>query len=191
MIKDIIRYIVIILIVVAIALVIRGLVNQDSDWEEDNSNTTNNETYYQASISLLDKETEEFISGATLTVRSATGEEVDSWITTEEAYTISNLKSGTYTLEQEIASDEYKLNEESITFEVEDTNVDVVMYNEKKTEEELAEEKAQNTTSDEINVDNTLSYKNKSLAILSIIIFIIGIGLISSKVYGENKLFNK
>ena len=191
MIKDIIRYIVIILIVVAIALVIRGLVNQDSDWEEDNSNTTNNETYYQASISLLDKETEEFISGATLTVRSATGEEVDSWITTEEAYTISNLKSGTYTLEQEIASDEYKLNEESITFEVEDTNVDVVMYNEKKTEEELAEEKAQNTTSDEINVDNTLSYKNKPLAILSIIIFIIGIGLISSKVYGENKLFNK
>ncbi len=191
MIKDIIRYIVIILIVVAIALVIRGLVNQDSDWEEDNSNTTNNEIYYQASISLLDKETEEFISGATLTVRSATGEEVDSWITTEEAYTISNLKSGTYTLEQEIASDEYKLNEESITFEVEDTNVDVVMYNEKKTEEELAEEKAQNTTSDEINVDNTLSYKNKLLAILSIIIFIIGIGLISSKVYGENKLFNK
>ena len=191
MIKDIIRYIVIILIVVAIALVIRGLVNQDSDWEEDNSNTTNNEIYYQASISLLDKETEEFISGATLTVRSATGEEVDSWITTEEAYTISNLKSGTYTLEQEIASDEYKLNEESITFEVEDTNVDVVMYNEKKTEEELAEEKAQNTTSDEINVDNTLSYKNKPLAILSIIIFIIGIGLISSKVYGENKLFNK
>ena len=191
MIKDIIRYIVIILIVVAIALVIRGLVNQDSDWEEDNSNTTNNEIYYQASISLLDKETEEFISGATLTVRSATGEEVDSWITTEEAYTISNLKSGTYALEQEIASDEYKLNEESITFEVEDTNVDVVMYNEKKTEEELAEEKAQNTTSDEINVDNTLSYKNKPLAIVSIIIFIIGIGLISSKIYGENKLFNK
>lgn len=180
MIKDIIRYIIIILIVVAIVLVMKNLVSSDSNWQnDDKSKDKTEEVYYSAKISLKDQETEEFISGATLVVKDETGETIDSWTTSNEIHTVSKLKKGTYTLSQIKASEDYKLNEEPITFKIENNNVNVTMNNEKKTEAELQQEKVQNTISDEINVDNTLSTKNKFITLLSILTILGGISIVS------------
>ena len=193
MIKDIIRYIIIILIVVAIVLVMKKLVSDDSNWENDNNKNTNKteEVYYQASISLVDKNTEEMISGANLVVKDETGEVIDSWTTTNKIHIIAKIKKGAYTLEEEQAPEGYKLNEKSITFKVENTNVDVAMYNETMTEEELKADKAQNTSSNEVNVDNTSSYKNKPLAILAILSFIAGVAILSYKSTKRISYFNE
>lgn len=192
MIKDIIRYIIIILIVIAIILVMKNLISSDSNWENKNkSKDKTEEVYYQASISLVDKNTEEMISGANLIVKDETGEVIDNWTTSNEIHIIAKIKKGTYTLEEEKAPEGYKLNEKSVTFKVENTNVDVAMYNEAMTEEELKADKAQNTSSNEINVDNTLSYKNKPLAVVSILFFIVGVAIISYKSTKRISYFNE
>lgn len=181
MIKDIIRYIIIALIVVAIVLVMKNLVSTDTNWNNENNKEQIKEVYYSAKISLKDKETKKFISGATLVVKDETGKTIDSWVTTDKEHTISKLKKGTYTLSQTKTTEEYKLNEQSTTFKIEKENINVIITNEKKTEEELQQEKIENTTSDEINVDNTLSTKNKFISLLSIISILSGISILTQK----------
>ena len=60
----------------------------------------------------------------------------------------------------------------SITFEIKDSNKEVIMYNKKMTDAEIKEA---NTTKTEVGVDNTLSSKNILTTILSIITILIGL----------------
>lgn len=193
MVKDAIRYAVIILIIVGIVLVMKSLISEDSNWKNDNTKNTNKteEVLYNASISLIDKNTEELIEGANLVVKDENGEIIDSWTTTDEIYTITEIKPGTYTIEEDKAPEGYKLNEEGVTFKIENMNVDVAMYNEAMTEEELEFDKEQNTISNEIGVDNTLSSKNMFVTILSIISFITGLVIISYQITKRINYFNQ
>ena len=192
MIKDIIRYIIIILIVLAIVLVMRNLITKDKDSFESGSKNKDKteEVYYKANINLLDKETRENIKGAELIIKDSEGKEIDSWTTTEGTHTINKIKTGTYTLEEKSSPENYKLNEDKVTFKVEKSNVDVAMYNEKMTEEEIQKEKELNTTSNEVNVDNTLSSKNKIVTILSILTFISGLFILSYRSTRKISYFN-
>lgn len=195
MIKDAIRYTLIIIIVIGIVLVMKNLINNEGKWETKGTKSKDTdkteEVYYNANIKLVDKSTEEILSNGQLVVKNANGEVVDSWTTTEEIHIVTKLKPGTYTLEEESAPEGYRLNEEAVTFMVEKKNVDVSIYNEALTEEELETLKAENTSSDEIGVDNTLSIKNNTKIIISLLCLISGILLIMYQSNQKSKLFKK
>ncbi len=90
------------------------------------------------SISKKDVTTKEELPGATLIIRNSKGEIAkDSngnelkWVSTNEPKIIKGLEEGTYTLEEQIAPNGYKLSSEKITFEVKNNGVvtEVVMFN--------------------------------------------------------------
>lgn len=82
-------------------------------------------------ISKIDITTGKELAGATLVVRNSEGEIIETWVSTNEAYIIKGLEEGTYTLEETIAPEGYKLSTEKITFEVKNNGVvtEVVMNN--------------------------------------------------------------
>ena len=94
------------------------------------------------SISKQDITTSKELPGASLVVKNANGEVVDSWISTNEVHTIKDLVEGTYTLTETQAPNGYILSEETITFSVDANSklvnkdgkaIDkVIMYNEKE-----------------------------------------------------------
>lgn len=192
MIKDIIRYVMIVLVVIGIVLVMKNLIDNDGKWEYDSIKSDNKdktqEVSFTANISLVDKETNELIEGANLVVKDETGKTLDSWTTTYEVYKISNLKPGNYVLEQETAAEGYKLSSQSIEFKIDKNNTDVVMRNEAMNEEEKKAEKEKNTSSDEVGVDNTLSTKSGFKGIISIIALAYGLRLLWIKVFKENNV---
>ena len=84
-----------------------------------------------ARISKQDITNKQELPGATLVVKDASGNEVESWVSTTEPRYI-DLTPGKYTLTETIAPAGYKLSTETIEFEVKEdgTITPVVMYNE-------------------------------------------------------------
>ena len=85
-------------------------------------------------IVVKDKDSDEFLSGATLVIRDSGKNEVATWVSTNEPYHLT-LNPGTYTLEETVAPLEYELNKNKVTFTVNNdgtTNEPVVMKNELK-----------------------------------------------------------
>ena len=84
-----------------------------------------------ARISKQDITNKQELPGATLVVKDANGNEVESWVSTNEPRYIE-LTPGSYTLTETIAPVGFKLSTETISFEVKEdgTITPVVMYNE-------------------------------------------------------------
>lgn len=175
MIKNIIRYVGLALVIVGVVLVMKNLfTNVDTK-----SNVKGKEKvmYYTANIELLDKNTNEYVVGAGLSLRDENGELIEEWVTDNSNHIVINLNKGTYKLEQIKASEGYLINEDSITFEITNSNKDVVMYNEK---EEVK------IVSDEVGVDNTLSTKSIVSVLISLVSIIVGIlFIVKNKVVEE------
>lgn len=83
------------------------------------------------SVSKQDITNKEELPGATLIIRDKEGNEKYKWVSGKEPYIIKGIKEGTYTLEEIIAPEGYKLSSEKITFEVKNNGVvtEVVMFN--------------------------------------------------------------
>lgn len=174
--RNIIKYVGLTLVIIGIVLVMKNLFSSDTDWENSKSkSTTNKNGYYSATISLLDQDTEVFLSDANLVVKDKDGNVVNGWTTDGGVHLVTNLKSGTYTLEEEKAPSGYHLNEEGVAFKIDGADAKVVMYNIAMTEEE---KKIQNTTSNEVGVENTLSNRSLGVVLGAIASIILGIGLI-------------
>lgn len=176
--KDIIKYIIIIIVVIGIALVIKNLFNTNNENFSNNnkaSDTTN--TSYKVTISLLDKDTNDFISGSDLAIRDNEDNIIEKWTTNDNAYVVTMVPKGTYTLEQISNTEGYNLNEEPIEFKVEDKDIELIMYNEENTNTSNI---PQNTTSN-VSVANTLSLKSPIYTILGTLTIISGLSLIFYK----------
>ena len=84
-----------------------------------------------ARISKQDITNKEELPGATLVVKDKDGNEIASWVSTNEPHYLE-LEPGKYTLTETIQPKGYKLSKETIDFEVKNdgTVTEVVMYNE-------------------------------------------------------------
>lgn len=168
--RTIIKYIGIALVIVGILLVMKNLFTKETNW--DNNIEETKETYYIAKIKLLDKETKKYLTGSKLILKDENNEIIDEWTTDTKTHTIKELEKGTYTLIQSTAPENYHLNKNSLTFEIKNSDKDVVMYNTKMTEEEIKES---NTTKSEVGVDNTLSSKSILTTIIALITITLGL----------------
>ena len=126
-------------------------------------------------ISKQDITTGKELYGATLEVRDAKGNLIESWTSGKEPHPITNLNPGRYTLTETYAPDGYKLSKETIEFVVnEDGEVKdgkVIMYNEPYPE---------------VPVERTSSFKTITTSIIGLMI--IGLGaMIIIKNYKKNE----
>ena len=87
----------------------------------------------QITISKVDKDTREAISGARLRITNSSGSVIDTFTTTDSPYTIDRLDPGTYYVEELVAPDGYVplSNRESFVVDQNTTNIQVVIENEK------------------------------------------------------------
>ncbi len=191
MIKDAIRYTIIILVVIGIVLVMKNLVNSDDKFTS-NRNKKNNKSeevmLYSAKIGLYEDDTDKILSGANLVVKDSNGQEITNFTTGNDLYVVSNLKVGTYTLEEIKAPTDYKLNEDKVIFTIKNKDVNVKMYNKMMSDEEIDNSRKENTDSSEVGVDNTSSMSNKLISLLSVILFMSGIVVIS-RIFVKNKYY--
>ncbi len=83
------------------------------------------------SISKQDITNKKELPGATLVVKDAEGNVIDTWVSTNEPHVMKDLAVGKYTLTETIAPEGYTLSSETISFEIKnDGSVQtVVMYN--------------------------------------------------------------
>lgn len=180
---NIVKYGGLALVIIGVLLVARNLFTSDSNWKK---NTKNKEEYYNVEVRLLEEDTDTFIAGASLVIKDIDGEIISGWTTEDGAYTVTDLKEGLYTLEEEVAPSGYSLNEDGVAFEVKDEDSVVTMYNTKLSLEELRqieeENRIKNTTTSDVLVDNTSSKKS---------IFIVMSGIISILVGGYFILLSK
>ena len=181
--RNVIKYVGIILVIAGILLVTKNLFTQDEEWNKTNNKKKNEEitevAYYSAKIELLDKESNSYLNGAALVLKKENGEIIEKWTTDGGVHLVNKLEKGSYVIEQESAPEGYNLNEEGVTFEIKNKDKDVTMYNTKMTEEEIEEARQQNTTSSEVTgVDNTLSEKSIWSILGGVISIGVGIGLI-------------
>ncbi len=189
MLRNIIKYGGLALVIIGIILVMKNLFNSDAKFETNKKTTTpttiTSKTYYSATINLMDQETNKNIKGATLSIKDNNGNIVSTWTSEESAHLVTNLKKGKYTLTEETAPDGYHINKDGITFEIKNKDKQVTMYNTKMTQQELEtyekEQRELNTTSNEINVDNTLSEKDVVATMMAIICIISGIAIILNR----------
>lgn len=181
--RNIIKYVGLTLVIIGIVLVMKNLFATDSDWQTD-TNGTKKKTggSYSVTVSLVDKETETFLTGASLAVQDEDGKVISEWTTDAGVHLLSNLKNGTYTLVEKTAPEGYHLNEDGVSFEIKDSDSTVKMYNIAMTEEEI---KMSNTTggnqsaiSDEVGVENTSSMRNGWLLVGGTVSVLLGIGLV-------------
>lgn len=185
--RNIIKYVGLALVIVGIVIVMRNLFTSDTEWSSDKDSTTSNKNgYYSASISLLDKETDAFITGAKLVVKDESGNIINEWTSDSGVHLISQLKKGTYTLEEETAPDGYHLNSDGVSFEIKAKDEQVTMYNIAMTEEEKqyaasGNSEASSTTSSEVGVENTSSHKSPFTWMSAILSITAGIVLLMLK----------
>lgn len=176
--RNIIKYLGIALVIVGIVLVMKNLFTKDDEWSETTKKNASKNSYYSASIRLVDKESNAFITGAKLVLKKENGEVVEEWTTEGGVHLVNKLKNGKYVLIQESATEDYHLNEDGVSFEIDGADSEVIMYNIALTEEEKAIIKAQNTTASNVNVDNTLSKKSIFSIFIGIASIIAGVALI-------------
>ncbi len=89
------------------------------------------------SISKQDITTKEELPGATLVLKDASGNTIDTWVSEATPHVITDLKQGSYTLSETIAPEGYELTTETVKFDVDEnggTTSPVVMYNTPKKE---------------------------------------------------------
>lgn len=103
-------------------------------------------------ISKQDLTNKKELPGATLVLKNSNGEEVDKWVSAEEAHYIEGLEPGKYSLTEIIAPDGYKLSEEVIEFELKaDGKVtEITMYNTLKDKYKVKISKQDITTKKEL-----------------------------------------
>lgn len=143
--------------------------NDDYQFSVTDSNTVdvvkllNNMT--TVSISKKDITNGKEVHGAELVLKTAGGDTIDTWISTNEPHVISKIPVGKYKLIETIAPDGYVLNKAEVEFEVLETGEvqSVTMYNEPKVE-----------------VPNTSKNISNIVYIISILLMVIGGGLMLS-----------
>ncbi len=178
--RNIIKYGGLALVIIGIIIVMKNLFASDTEWQETKKNTSVNKNgSYNVSVSLLDKETEAYVTGAKLIVKDGKGNVVEEWTTDSGVHLLSNLKNGSYTLIQESTNDKYFLNSDVITFEVKDKDQKVTMYNIALTEEEIrngVSNTSNNSTTNpsEVGVENTLSTKSIFSTVMAFVSIILG-----------------
>lgn len=75
---------------------------------------------FLVNINKLDRNSNEYVSGAVLTIQNLKGEKIVTWTTTKDIYYL-NLEPGEYNLSEISAPNGYYLNKETIMFKVTDT----------------------------------------------------------------------
>ena len=111
-------------------------------------------------ISKQDIATSKELPGAKLVVKDENGNEIDTWVSTNESHIIKDIKAGTYTLTEIQAPDGYIISTETIKFTVDENGKltdkngneinKVIMYNEKKKEKNVTISKQDIATSKEL-----------------------------------------
>ena len=81
----------------------------------------------KVTIVKLDEETGKALAGATFVLTDSTGKQIATWTSTTNAYVIRNLPNGTYTLKETAAPEGYILNDKEITFEITDSNRNILI----------------------------------------------------------------
>ena len=71
-------------------------------------------------ILKIDKETGKPLAGATLVVKDSSGKEIYHFVTTEDPYVIEDLEDGVYTVEEIEAPDGYMIDDNVVTFEIDE-----------------------------------------------------------------------
>ena len=188
MLRSIIKYGGLALVIIGIILVMKNLFNSDSKYDNNGNKKKDNkvvEKVYSAKVSLLDEDSNKFVSGASLVIKDKNGNVISTWTSENSIHLVSSLKNGVYTLIEEKAPDGYKLNTNTVTFEIKNKDKSVKMYNKKMTQQEKeayeAEQRARNTVSDEIDVDNTLSSKDITMIVTAVSSVVFGLALIFYK----------
>ena len=176
--RNIIKYVGLALVMVGIVVVMKNLFANDTEWKQPTTTTAKKGTY-SATVSLTDSETKAYISNSKLVVKDANGKVVDEWTTANGVHLISNLKNGTYTLNQETANSKYYLNKDTITFKINGKDERVSMYNIALTEEEIKNGVSNTSNNSTVNpseeaVENTSSFTSLTPYILAILSITLG-----------------
>lgn len=157
--RDVFKYVGLALVAVGIVVVMKSLFSSDTEWKETETKASTKKAY-NVTVSLIDKDTNAYISDSKLVVKNSKGNVVDEWTTSDGVHLISNLSNGTYTLNQETTSSKYFLNTDTITFKIEGKDQKVSMYNIALTEEQIKNgvNNNPNISSNETAVENTSSF---------------------------------
>lgn len=184
--REIFKYVGLALVAVGIVVVMKGLFTSDTEWKETTTKKSTKSTY-NATVSLIDKDTKSYISDSKLVVKDSKGNIVDEWTTSDGVHLINNLSNGTYTLTQETTNSKYFLNTDTITFKIEGKDQKVSMYNIALTEEQIKNGVSNNPniSSNETSVENTSSFKSIVPYLISIICIFLG-GIFLYKIHQDN-----
>ena len=176
MVGKVIKYGGLALVIVGIVLVMKSLFKNDDDFKE-SKYQTNKVSYYSASISLVDSESNAYIEGANLKLMDNVGNVLNEWTTDSGARLITNLENGTYILEQTSLSGGYSVLPEKMTFEVDGEDAEVILKNAKNAQATSTTTIQANgsKTGDEVGVESTASSKSIIMFILGAIIINYGI----------------
>lgn len=157
--RDVFKYVGLALVAVGIVVVMKSLFSSDTEWKETETKASTKKAY-NVTVSLIDKDTNAYISDSKLVVKNSKGNVVDEWTTSDGVHLISNLSNGTYTLNQETTSSKYFLNTDTITFKIAGKDQKVSMYNIALTEEQIKNgvNNNPNISSNETAVENTSSF---------------------------------
>jgi len=178
--KNMIKYVGIILVNAGILLVMKNLFSKDTEWNDNKDESK--KAYYNVEIKILDKETKKYISGAKMILKDESDKVISEWTSENKANVVKDLSKGSYVLIQEKAPENYHL-ATKISFKIKSNDKTVTMYNKKMTKEEIEAENKKNTVSSEVGVDNTSSNKSILSIIISTLVITLGLGLI----YKEKK----
>ena len=144
-------------------------------------NTPKKTVIPKVTISKQDSSTKQELSGATLEVRNANDEVVETFVSESTPHVMTDLEPGTYTLVEIDAPDGYQLTSEKISFTVKEDseeNVNVVMYNTKEQEVPV--------TSEEVAVPSTSSFGGIVSSMMGGIILVIGSVMIAKNLKKKN-----
>lgn len=95
----------------------------DDDHKEFSFNISNEAKETVVTITKIDASTGEILPGAVLIIKDSTGKEIAKFTTTKEAYVLTNIKYGTYTIEEISAPEGYKLSSKKETFTIDDEHL--------------------------------------------------------------------
>lgn len=124
-------------------------------------------------ISKIDKETGNLLSGAVIVIKDSSGNVVQKFTSTEQSYVINNLSYGTYTIEEESAPEGYiKANEvKSFTIDKDHTSFQINIEN-------LKQQVANVVPQQNINVPDTATSDIITI-IFGLLIIFFGIGYLN------------